>query len=179
MALLFTIYLFVVVALPLTLGLIVSYRGMPRDRHCPQCGNETVQIRTAITRAFALLLPHLGFQMRWCGQCSWEGYARVKQTIVPPVPQIAQSAVPLPARGCRTEALRRLQVGGERWQVLLQCWHEDDLYYGRLLFVGPAGRTWTDAVRPFTGATRSEVRTQAGGLSDGLLTYKLRELASD
>lgn len=179
MALLFTIYLFVVVALPLTLGLIVSYRGMPRERRCPQCGGETVQVRNMTARVIAFVLPRSFFQQRWCGQCSWEGYARVKQTVVPPVPRIAQAAVRIPARGCRTEALRRLQVGGERWQVLLQCWHEDDLYYGRLLFVGPAGRTWTDGVQPFTGATRSDVRTQAGGLSDGLLTYKLRELASD
>lgn len=178
MALLFTMYLILVVALPLTLGMFVSFRALPNDRRCPQCGGETISILTRLTRV-ARHIPGLGsFQRRWCSTCLWEGYTRLQianaETEAQPV--IPEPVIPR-SRVC-TQAVRTLEMAG-KWRVLLQCWDVNGGYYGRLLFVSPTGRTWVDPQEPFTGSTRQDVLAQALSLSDGLLTYRLRELVSD
>jgi len=178
MALLFTMYLMLVVALPLTLGMFVSFRALPNDRRCPQCGGETVSILTRLVRV-ARYIPGLGsLQRRWCGTCSWEGYARVPaaEPEAEPPSFIAEAAIP--HSRVRTQAVRTLEMAG-KWRVLLQCWDGKGGFYGRLLFVGPTGRTWVDPMEPFTGPTQQDVLAQALALSDGLLTYRLRELVSD
>lgn len=178
MALLFTMYLILVVALPLTLGIFVSFRALPTDRRCPQCGGETLAILTRLVRVARHTPGATTFQRRWCGTCSWEGYTRPEpvELEVESDPGFANAAIP--RNRVRTQAVRTLEMAG-KWRVLLQCWDSNGGYFGRLLFVGPTGRTWVDPMDPFTGPTQQDVLAQALAMSDGLLTYRLRDLVSD
>ena len=178
MALLFGFYLLVVVALPLTLGLLVSYRNLTRERHCPMCGGETAQMQSFTVRALRFIWSASPLQRRWCAHCSWVGFARIAYPILAPAFSMS-SGVRVPTRGCRTEPLRMIRFSGNEWRVLLQCWQEHGWNYGRLVYVGPAGRLWRDATDPFSGPTRRDVTEQALSLSDGLLTYRLKTLVSD
>ena len=178
MALLFAVYLAIVVALPLTIALIVSYRALTRDRRCPTCGGDTIQLTSPIARILRKIWRQSPLQRRWCAHCEWVGFARVSYAPLPPAFSVAYG-VRLPTRGCRTEPLRTLRFGGTEWRVLVQCWQEHERTFGRLLFVGPAGRLWRDATDPFAGATRTDVVQQALSLSDGLLTYRLKAVVSD
>jgi hypothetical protein len=175
-ALLFAMYLLVVVALPLTLGIVVTYRGLNRDRRCPTCDHETIRITSFFNHKLQRLWPDHSLQRRWCPSCGWEGYARVGPPALLPGLEVVRTTQIRPTHGCRTEPLRSLRFGGNQWRVLLQCWQEQGSHYGRLLFVGPAGRLWRDATEPFAGPTRIAVVEQALSLSDGLLTYRLRAL---
>lgn len=178
-AVLFAIYLVVVVAIPLTLGLIVSYRGLTRERRCPMCGGETMRLASVLVRATSVAWPRTPLQRRWCTNCTWEGYARVATPMQVTAIEASLAATRVPTRGCRTEALRTLRFGGSHWRVLLQSWQEQGTHHGRLVFVGPAGRLWRDGMDLFSGPTRNDVVRQALSLSDGLLTYRLRDLVSD
>jgi hypothetical protein len=117
-------------------------------------------------------------QRRWCAHCNWVGFARVSYPPLAPAFSMS-SGVRLPTRGCRTEPLRTLRFGGTEWRVLVQCWQEHHWSFGRLIFVGPAGRLWRDVTDPFSGPTRTAVVQQALSLSDGLLTYRLKAVVSD
>lgn len=175
---LFGVYLAKVVALPLTIGLLVGYRALSRDRRCPVCGGDTVQIVSVLARLSRRIWRDSSLQRRWCTNCEWVGFARLHRApLAPAFP--SGTGVRMSARGCRTEPLRTLQFGGTEWRVLVQCWQEQERTLGRLLFVGPAGRFWRDATDPFAGATRSDVVQQALGLSDGLLTYRLKSVVTD
>jgi hypothetical protein len=178
-AVLFAIYLLVVVAIPLTLGIVVSFRSLTRERRCPLCGGETAQIASVVVRATRTAWRGSTLQRRWCAACSWEGYARVRSAPLKPAVELSPVMVRVPTRGCKTEPLRMLRFGGSQWRVLLQCWQEQEVHHGRLVFVGPAGRMWRDGIELFSGPTRGDVVRQALSLSDGLLTYRLRDLVSD
>jgi hypothetical protein len=80
-----------------------------------------------------------------------------------------------------TETLdvRTITIDGRSWRVLLQCWNQTKLCYGRLVFVEPTGRLWTDACEAFSGKTRFEVIGQALSVPDGLLTSRLRRILSE
>jgi len=177
-AVLFTVYLLVVVALPPTLGLAVTYRNLSRDRLCPLCGQETIRVDSRVTRALGLVWFANSLHRRWCALCRWEGFTRAAPAPTEVV-EVAPATPAVPTRGCRTEALRTIRFAGNQWRVLLQCWQERGWHFGRLVFVGPAGRLWSDPMEPFAGATRNDVLHQALSLSDGLLTYRLREVASE
>jgi hypothetical protein len=85
---------------------------------------------------------------------------------------------PEPVPATHTLDLRSLTVDGRPWRVMLQCWNQTGLFYGRLIFIAPSGRLWLDAVEAFAGSTHREVLGQASSLSDGLLTSRLRRLVS-
>jgi hypothetical protein len=76
-------------------------------------------------------------------------------------------------------SLRDLEVDGLPWRVLLQCWHDSDQWFGRLLFIAPSGRLWVDTLKPMNGASPREIMGQATALPDRILTGRLRELISD
>jgi hypothetical protein len=177
-ALLFGFYVLVVVALPLSLGMLVSYRSLTRDRHCPMCGGETSQVQSLAAISLRKLWPNSPLQRRWCAHCAWVGFARIAYPILAPAFSMT-SGVRVPTRGCRTEPLRMICFGGNEWRVLLQCWQEHGWNYGRLVFVGPAGRLWRDATDPFSGPTRRDVTEQALSLSDNLLTCRLKTVVTD
>ncbi|HSL72786.1 MAG TPA: hypothetical protein VK864_21215, partial [Longimicrobiales bacterium] len=140
------------------------------------CGNDTLRIHTRTTWMLQKIWRQAALQRRWCPLCHWEGFARVRPQLTVP---LRSAASQLPARGCRTDPLRTLRVGGNQWRVLLQTWQDRGWHYGRLLFVGPAGRLWRDPVESFAGPSRNDVVDQALSLSDGLLSYRIRELVSD
>jgi hypothetical protein len=178
-AILFTIYLFIVVALPVALGVAVSYRSLCRSTNCPLCGSETVQLDSRLGRFLARLWLRNSIQRRWCVRCGWEGFARLGRRSALTVSEFNVPAPARPSAGCRTEPVRTLRLGDVQWRVLLQCWQDQGWYFGQLIFLGPGGHLQRDPLHPLTGPTRRDVFEQALSLSDRLLTYRLKDLVSD
>ncbi len=184
MVVLFAVYLFIVMVLPLALGVAIGYRNASHERQCPSCGGDTVRVRSTADRLLEKINFTVALQRRWCVTCGWQGLARVTMpALIAANPIVSDSLTQTnrtqPTRNVRTEPVRTLRFGGMSWRVLLQCWQENDQYCGQLLFIGPAGHLRRDPRHPFTGSTRAEIVEQALSLSDGLLTYRLRELVSD
>jgi hypothetical protein len=175
---LIAVYLLLVFVLPLLLSAAVSYRALPRGRACPNCQGESVPLVAPLLRRISMATPQR-FERRWCMACGWEGVTRVPREATAP----ARSAVPLTvtrtAAATRTLDLRWLQVDGEAWRVLLQCWSDTSRCYGRLVFVAPSGRLWADALHPLSGRSADEVLGQALSLPERTLASRLREVASD
>ena len=171
-------YLCLVIALPVALGLVVAYNALPRGRLCPSCVAETLRIRS---RRHAILsgavLPD-ELHARWCPDCQWEGTARVTRTRPAPGPAAApviQAGPKEPAPAPSGLEVRRVELDDGAWRVQLECWAEGDAWRGRLLFVGPHGRAWTDGRRLLTGRTAIEVFSKALSLSDQALVGRIRK----
>jgi hypothetical protein len=186
--LLIALYLILVIALPLALSSVVSYRTLPRTTNCPLCGSETVRLRSRWLNATSRLLRHQELQARWCTNCLWEGAVRLPahrhQTVPPhqpatPRPERRQSIAVAPGQSGEAVSLRDLEIDGLSWRVLLQCWHGTDRWFGRLLFIAPSGRLWVDTVEPMSGGSAREIMGQALALPDRTLACRLRELISD
>ena len=73
----------------------------------------------------------------------------------------------------------RLEVDGEFWRVLLQCWHEEGRWYGQLLFNAPSGRILADPQQQFTGGSLNDLLGQALDISERVLANRVRQVASD
>ncbi|MGQ0563426.1 MAG: hypothetical protein ACT443_16335 [Gemmatimonadota bacterium] len=169
--LLFALYLILVIALPIALSGIIGYRGLPRGGACPHCAQETLPILSLPLRLAHRIYGGFSLQRRWCPTCEWDGYARgiVVRLPVTHVP----SAAPR-----RRQPLRTLQLGGRAWHVMLESWRERGRFYGRLLFIGPSGKLWSDPTAAFSAESHHAVLGQAHSLSDRLLAYRLREVIS-
>jgi hypothetical protein len=168
--LLFAVYVLVVVALPLVLSGLLAYRSLPRGRACPNCTQETVHVLSHGLRVLSAV-SLVTLQQRWCPSCLWEGYVRG-----PARSRASRHASAAPIR--QTQPLRTLELGGRPWHVMLEYWREYNLCYGRLVFVGPSGRLWSDPLAAFSGTTHTEVVGQALASSDSLLTYRLQAVIS-
>jgi hypothetical protein len=70
------IYLVLVFALPIGVGAVMSYRGLPVGRACPHCGNETLRLLALMLSRCSLVVPGV-LQRRWCMCCGWEGTVRL------------------------------------------------------------------------------------------------------
>lgn len=185
-SLLIVLYLLLVIALPLGLSAAVSFRTLPEGRNCALCGGETIRLRSRWLNAASRVLRGEELQRRWCLMCGWEGVARlpVEREEPPPStpesrPRKRPSIAVAPGSSGEAVNLRSLEVDGSAWRVLLQCWHDSNQWYGRLLFIAPSGRLWVDTVEPFYGASAEEVLDQALALPDRTLALRLRELISD
>lgn len=185
-SLLIVLYLLLVIALPLGLSAAVSFRTLPEGRNCALCGGETIRLRSRWLNAASRVLRGEELQRRWCLMCGWEGVARLPvEREEPPSsapesrPRKRPSIAVAPGSSGEAVNLRSLEVDGSAWRVLLQCWHDADQWYGRLLFIAPSGRLWVDTVEPFYGASAEEVLDQALALPDRTLALRLRELISD
>ncbi len=167
------LYLLLVIVLPLALSLVMGYRGLPTGKACPLCAGETVRLQSRWLR-YARLTAGRRLHARWCPRCGWEGVARV--TEAPP-----QRPAGLVARGsgAQTIELSEVSMDGRAWRVLLQAWSEEGAWRGQLLFVGPVGRVVSDGLTAFSGATYHDVLMQAMGLSDTVLTVRLRSVMSE
>ena len=183
MAVLIASYLLLVFVLPVALSAIVSYRALPVGRDCPHCGVHTVQLVSRPLRLATALHPRATLQRRWCMDCGWEGAVRV---LIPSRHAGAghrplQPAQPVKAiqRTTQTLDVRSLDVDGAPWRVMLQCWGNTGVFYGRLVFVGPSGRLWLDAIESFSGSNQSDVLGQALSLPEGLLESRLRRLVTE
>lgn len=167
------LYLSLVIALPLALGAIVGYNGLPRTRHCPLCAGDTLRIRSPRHAIMSRLVPGLELHARWCPSCEWSGTTRAVPAPVlaePPVTAVEPTA-PKPA-GLE---IRRVDLGAESWRVHLECWAEDDAWHGRLMFVGPGGHAWADGRGLLRGRTALQVLTQVLSLSDEALVGRIRK----
>ena len=181
MLLLVSLYLGLVILLPLTLSVAVSYRTLPRGRCCPLCHSQTFLLQTRWLRLLKLSRAHEPLQRRWCALCGWEGLARfagvplvdeglrVEEQPTPPAP--AEDDEPVAAL-----SVRRLEVDGRPWRVLLQLWPSAERWRGRLLFVGPTGQRCADALQPLDGSSPDELLGQARALPDVTLVGRVRAL---
>ncbi|MGH7464191.1 MAG: hypothetical protein ACREK1_03385 [Longimicrobiales bacterium] len=176
MAVLIGSYLLLVFVLPVALSALVSYRALPTGRACPHCGAGTLQLFSRWLRMASALHPRALLHRRWCLDCGWEGTARVPFER----PRTVERA-PAPAvrRSTQTLDVRSLDVDGAPWRVMLQCWGNTGVFYGRLVFVAPSGRLWLDAVESFSGTNQYDVLGQALSLPEGLLENRLRRLVTD
>jgi hypothetical protein len=161
-------YLVLVLVLPAVLSVVVSYRAVPVGRACAHCGGDTIVLMHRWLRAVSRMNPLSTLQRRWCLECGWEGTVRLPRRRLRPAARRAR------ARPTHTLELRWLTLEGRPWRVLLQYWHRTGRCYGRLVFIGPSGRRWLDAVGAFSGSSRRDVVGQALELPDGLLATRLR-----
>lgn len=190
-AFLIALYVLLVIVLPLTLSAIVSYRSLPHGPACPLCQGETLRLVSRWLRLASRFTGRIELQRRWCVACNWEGVSRV--SAAPPrsleivradrPPQGSdtgrQSAAPAAAGAEGAIDLRRIEVDGRRWRVLVQCWSRGDRWYGRLLFISPSGRMLADSMEPLSGISRHDVLGQALALPDALIAGRLRAVISD
>ncbi|MEX1183932.1 MAG: hypothetical protein WEF86_11920 [Gemmatimonadota bacterium] len=169
-------YVLVVLALPATLSCIISYRAMALGRRCPHCGGETLRLLDPALRILRHLHLRVPVERRWCVCCGWEGMVRLprQRTARPGTAPAAKGAL----RVTQTLDLRSLDLDGSAWRVMLQCWTKTGLVYGRLVFIGPSGRLWLDAVEAFSGSDQQEVLGQALSLPEPLLQKRLRRLVA-
>jgi hypothetical protein len=177
--LLVALYLTLVFVLPLMLSLAVSYRSLPVGRSCPHCQAESILLVAPLLRLVSRIAP-VRFERRWCLGCGWQGVVRVQSPQPAPTPLAPGAALAATAKpSARTLDLRLLNVDGQPWRVLLQCWTEPGRCCGRLIFMAPTGRLVADALNPITGRSADEVLGQALSLPERALASRLREVASD
>lgn len=167
------LYLLLVIVLPLALSLAMAYRGLPSGRACPLCAGETLRLQSRWLR-YARLTGRRQLHSRWCPRCGWEGVARVTE-----LPEQRRTTVIATTSGAQTIELSEVSMDGSAWRVLLQAWSEQGAWRGQLLFVGPVGRVVSDGLTAFSGATYHDVLTQAMGLSETVLTVRLRSVMSE
>jgi hypothetical protein len=199
-------YLLLVFVLPVALSVLVSYRALPQGSDCPHCRGDTIRLQSPRLDLASRASPFASLHRRWCLCCGWEGTSRLvrdrrkRQHADVPLPTRKDDAArrraasPRRRAGGKEKALqgamkdaaatqtldvRSLDVDGAPWRVMLQCWKTTELYYGRLVFVGPSGRLWLDAVESLSGRSEHEVLGQALSLPDGMLANRLRRLVSD
>lgn len=188
MLLLITLYLALVILLPLALSAIVSYRTLPNGRACPLCRGDTFWVRRQWLGLISRLRPTQPLQQRWCPTCCWEGITRVERVAFEGwswQPEVAESdaseAEVQTSTGAAPSAMRirRLQVDGRSWSVMLQCWHRAETWYGKLLFVGPTGQRREDEVAVLNGLSPDDLLGQARALPEGMLAGRVRDLITD
>lgn len=180
-------YLVMVFLIPLILSGIVSYRSLPSGRRCPQCRGETIPLQQRVLVIAQHYARRTRMEKRWCLECGWEGLTRnamVRRATAPSSTRTEESARSLPsyrydAGIAETLDVRTITIDGRSWRVLLQCWNQTQHCYGRLVFVEPTGRLWTDSSEAFRGESRSQVIGQALTVTDGLLTTRLRQILSE
>lgn len=185
MSFLIVAYLVLVIVAPLVLSAVVSYRTLPDERSCPLCGGETIPLLARWLRRVSAVKPGAALQRRWCPTCRWEGLCRLEDRPTPVLPDPTESS---PRSGHHPSSttdpigqaidLRRIDVDGRQWQVLLQTWCDSKRWYGRLLFAGPSGKLWPDRSETFSGSSPLDVLGQVLALPDGVLTSRLRDVIS-
>jgi hypothetical protein len=168
---LFAIYLLLVIALPITLSGLIGFRSLPHGTACPNCAQDTLPLLSLPLRIAQRFYSGFSLQRRWCPICEWDGYARVNAR-----PAFALALTDGSAQNA--QPVRTLELGGRAWTVMVESWRERGRYYGRLTFVAPSGKRWSDPLPAFNGTSQTDVLGQALALSDRLLAYRLREVIS-
>lgn len=169
------LYFFVVIALPVALGAYVLFNGLPRSRHCPRCAGETLRLQSRLHDVASSVLRRR-IHHRWCPRCGWRGTAHLRPARPDPGPEPeAQRRLAAPSPGARSDRLdlRRLEVDGDAWRVLMECWEENGRWLARLVFVAPGGQVWLDE-RSLEGASALEVISEAYSMPEKTLTGRLR-----
>jgi hypothetical protein len=164
------LYVFMVIAMPAALGAYVAARNVTRSRHCPQCADETLPLRSRRHDMANRVLMGTRFQLRWCTTCGWRGTARV-QAAEPARTATVTTSVPAAPDSLD---IRRLQIDGRPWKVLVQCWHEEGRWIGRLLFMGPDGQAHAEDTCSLEGSTAIEVLSHALSMPERTLAGRIR-----
>jgi hypothetical protein len=171
---LLVLYVSLVVALPVALGILVACNGLPRSRHCPVCAGETLRLRSRRHAVLSRALPQGELHARWCPACEWAGTVRLVAACPVPIVPASTAAAAQPERTPGLE-IRRIEMDDGPWRVQLECWAEGEAWHGRLLFVGPGGRAWSDGRALLTGRSAVDVFSQVMSLSDRALVGRIRK----
>lgn len=166
------LYFLVVVVLPAALGIYVGLHGTQRSRQCPCCSDETLRLRSRIHSLVSLPLRSTDMQLRWCLGCGWRGTVRVRRAPAP-VPT-ARPRTGGQSDGPDRVDIRRLEIDGRSWKVMVQCWAEGGRWVGRLLFVGPDGRACTDEDSTLEGGSAIDVLSTALSIPEQTLAGRIR-----
>jgi hypothetical protein len=167
------LYLFVVIVLPAAVGLYVALHGMPCSRRCPTCSEETLLIRSRLHRLADAALRATRLQKRWCLNCGWHGTVRLARAPAP-AGHPAVRRVPGGRPPSDQVDIRRLEIDGHRWKVMVQCWSEGERWVGRLLFVGPNGQSCIDESTSLEGDSALEVLSSALSIPEQALAGRIR-----
>lgn len=166
------LYFFLVIALPLALGSYVLYNGLPRSRGCPSCTDETIRLQSRGHDLAGVILRQ-ELQERWCMCCGWQGTVRLERERAPVASRALAARDSSLAAGTDRVDLRTLDVDGDSWRVMVECWAEDGRWLARLVFVAPGGQVCADQ-RALEGSTVLEVLSQAFRLPEQTLAGRLR-----
>lgn len=172
---LLTLYLFLIVALPLGLATLVALNGLPRSRSCPACAAETLRLRSRRHALLSRALRHVEMHARWCPSCEWSGSALIARPAPVPARPAAHPLALAAAPALDGVEIRRIDFDGDPWHVRLQCWAEDGAWRGRLLFVAPGGRACAEEEGLLTGSTALHVLSQVLALPDQALVGRIRK----
>lgn len=170
------LYLVLVFVVPLALSGAIGWRGLPRGRRCTACGADTVPLQARAARLASRVMPRSTLERRWCMGCGWTGLVRLPRGRLPRLQRTSQAPTAL-RPVTRTLTIRTVAIDGAHYRVLLQCWPQAGVHYGRLVFVDPVGRLWLDPVQPIGGMSVDDVVRQARELPDRLLASRLRRVA--
>lgn len=168
------LYLAFVVALPLALGLVIVWKGMPRSRRCPACTGETLRLRAPLHSFATRLLRRAELHARWCPSCEWQGTVRLFRTRPLSSPAVAAPV----AEADRSQDgldIRRIEIDGDSWRVRLQCWQSEREWVGRLSFLGPDGQLWREDGFSLQGRTPAEVLARALTIPERSLAGRIRK----
>lgn len=171
---LLVLYVSLVIALPMALGVLVAYNGLPTTRFCPLCAGETLRLRSRRHLLLSRPIRRTQLHARWCPSCEWSGTVRISTPFPAPVPAAARPAE-TPTEPAGGLEVRRIEMADGAWRVRLECWAEGDAWRGRLQFVGPAGHAWADGRPLLTGRSAVDVLTQVLSLSDRALMGRIRK----
>jgi hypothetical protein len=167
-------YLFTMLALPVALGAFVAFNGMERSRRCPACADETLRLRSRPHRILSRIFRSSELHLRWCLTCGWRGTARVQRAPLP----VRQPGHRAPATRDQAAAdhvdIRRLDIDGRPWKVMVQCWAEEGRWIGRLLFIGPDGSARMEEQCSIEGGSALEVLSSALSIPDQTLAGRIR-----
>ncbi len=165
-----TLYLFIVIALPAAVGIYLAFQGLSRSRRCPACADETIPIRSGAHRFTSLVFRSTELQLRWCTSCEWQGTVRLGKGDLRLIGPPATS----PTTGADQVDIRRLEIDGRQWKVLVQCWSRGDRWVGRLLFVGPDGQALAEEDSSLEGGSAIEILSSALAIPEQTLAGLIR-----
>jgi hypothetical protein len=99
-----TVFVLAVFGTKVIIALWAIYYLFPSGRSCPECDAETFPVQTSRSRRVWGVLLFLGrVRLRWCPECSWEGWTRYAPH---PVPLVQATPVEGPAGRPRSLLLR-------------------------------------------------------------------------
>jgi hypothetical protein len=167
-------YLLTMIALPTALGSFIAFNGLERSRRCPTCAGETLRLRSHPHRLLSTMFRSTELQRRWCLTCGWCGTARIQRAPIPVRDRGRRAPVLRDEAAADHVDIRRLDIDGRPWKVMVQCWAEEGRWIGRLLFIGPDGHARMEEHCSIEGGSALEVLSSALSIPDQTLAGRIR-----